>query len=130
MAPHGTDPRQRIRQSFIQGESSQALDRQINAEHNCLLDTRTHQRHHAVPGQDESRMDVHSRLARPREQRLWTVDEKRIRIRGKLHRAPLMPPPVTGHHTTANVDIPLQRWYLPKLLYSLAFSLREHSMDR
>lgn len=41
MAPHETDTRQRIRVSFVQSELSPALDRQLNADHNCPLDTCT-----------------------------------------------------------------------------------------
>ena len=42
MAPHGTDTRQRIRESSVQSEPSPASDRQLNGERNCPLDTRTH----------------------------------------------------------------------------------------
>jgi hypothetical protein len=42
MAPHRTDTRQRIRESLVQSESSPALDRQVNADHNCPPDTGTH----------------------------------------------------------------------------------------
>ena len=42
MAPHGTDTRESIRESFVQSEPSPALDRQLNANHNCPLDTCTH----------------------------------------------------------------------------------------
>jgi len=42
MAPHGTDMRQRILESLVQGELSPFLDRLPNADHNCPLDTCTH----------------------------------------------------------------------------------------
>jgi len=41
MAPHGTDARQTIRESFVQCVPSPASDKQLNADHNCPLDTCT-----------------------------------------------------------------------------------------
>ena len=42
MALRGIDTRHRNRRSFVQGEPSPALDRQLNADHDCPMDIRTH----------------------------------------------------------------------------------------
>jgi hypothetical protein len=53
MAPPGTDTKQRIHESSVQTEPSPALDRQLNVDHSCPLDTctRSHAPKRAGSGQ-------------------------------------------------------------------------------